>query len=92
MKYIKLFSDDSESKYDGDVIVTAELNGKVYEKKSASITDSGGISGSDKDYYVVDSKENNKVKILKNGNKINIDDKNKLPADLESVILLPKKK
>ena len=33
----------SESKYDGDVIVTAELNGKVYEKKSASITDSGGM-------------------------------------------------
>ena len=90
MKYIKLFS-DSESKYDGDVIVTAELSGKLYEEKSASITDGGGISGSDKDYYVVDSKENNKVKILKNGNKINIDDKNKLPADLESVILLPKK-
>lgn len=89
MKYIKLFS-DSESKYDGDVIVTAELNGKVYEEKSASITDGNGISGSDKDYYVVDSKENNKVKILKNGNKINIDDKNKLPADLESIILLPK--
>ena len=84
----------SDSEFpEGDTIDNVDNNNNIQKFSSKKISNNKGISGADDSgkYMVIDSKRSTDNKILVNGKSLGLTviDKKKIPADLESVILLP---